>query len=72
MAASGVIRTRANGSDGGLSEAVRKLDEEFPHKREHVMIDQKSEPIPCKTVFVGYGFASGCSAQYWTSATVFQ
>ncbi|MFP3647680.1 Tn3 family transposase [Paraburkholderia sp. SIMBA_054] len=32
-----------------LSDVARKLDDEFPHKREHVTIDQKGEPILRKT-----------------------
>ncbi|AJZ56096.1 tn3 transposase DDE domain protein (plasmid) [Paraburkholderia fungorum] len=33
-----------------LSETARKLDDDFPHKREHVTIGQSDEPIVRKTV----------------------
>jgi len=33
-----------------LTDAARRLDEEMPHKREHVVIDRHGEPILRKTV----------------------
>ncbi|ARM04497.1 Tn3 family transposase [Burkholderia pseudomallei] len=33
-----------------LADAARKLDEELPHKREHVVLDRHGEPILRKTV----------------------
>lgn len=33
-----------------MTDAARKLDDEYPRKREHVTIDQKGEPILHKTV----------------------
>ncbi|MDI7065892.1 Tn3 family transposase, partial [Klebsiella pneumoniae] len=33
-----------------LSETARQLDDDFPHKREHVTIGQSDEPIVRKTV----------------------
>ncbi|MBB5405762.1 hypothetical protein HDG41_007858 [Paraburkholderia sp. JPY162] len=33
-----------------LTDAARKLDDEYPRKREHVTIDQKGEPVLRKTI----------------------